>query len=524
MSNRQGAAIGWLWLASGLCGFAGIGLADEPSRSGREAVPAVVRPVFTDAMRAERSRLIVLADMGNEPDEVQQILHLLLCAHELEIEGLLAVTGKHLRPQDSRPYRRTLHPELLEELVAGYEQVLPNLELHAAGWPSAADLRAVIACGQTDYGIADVGLDKSTPGSRLILAAAERDDARPLHVVINAGANTLAQALFDYRAAHTPAETATLVSRLRVFDNQAQDNAGAWICHEFPDIHWVRSRHQTRAYGGPTNDQLGPHVWQPYPYTAAGQDAWAHEHIRTNHGPLGAMYPSRQVFGPEYHFIEGGGTIPWMQHVCVGLSDPGEQTWGGWSGRYSRHKQSEPFSPYRDVAKEEQSAVPFAAYVDALGADETWTDERTGETSADPCGPVFRFRAAMWHDFQARMDWCVAPFAAANHHPRAALNGDQTRAILRLTARPGEQLTFDASASTDPDGDARQFRWWIDPFAGRTPYGQPFPLADATAAAIKLSVPASAAGKELHLILEVSDGRQVAPLVAYRRAVMTVTQ
>ena len=27
-----------------------------------------------------RARLIVMADMGNEPDEVQQMLHLLMCA------------------------------------------------------------------------------------------------------------------------------------------------------------------------------------------------------------------------------------------------------------------------------------------------------------------------------------------------------------------------------------------------------------------------------------------------------------
>ena len=29
----------------------------------------------------------------------------------------------------------------------------------------------------------------------------------------------------------------------------------------------------------------------------------------------------------------------------------------------------------------------------------------------------------MWNDFKARMDWCVQPYAKANHHPVAAFNG-----------------------------------------------------------------------------------------------------
>ena len=67
----------------------------------------------------ERARLIVLADMGNEPDEEQQMLHLLMCANEFEVEGLLAVTGKYLRPEHKVAYRQKLHPELFTRLIDG---------------------------------------------------------------------------------------------------------------------------------------------------------------------------------------------------------------------------------------------------------------------------------------------------------------------------------------------------------------------------------------------------------------------
>ena len=56
------------------------------------------------------SRLIILADMGNEPDEEQQMAHMIMCSNEFELEGLIAVSGIYLRPNSKDPYRRVLHP------------------------------------------------------------------------------------------------------------------------------------------------------------------------------------------------------------------------------------------------------------------------------------------------------------------------------------------------------------------------------------------------------------------------------
>ena len=52
------------------------------------------------------SRLIILADMGNEPDEEQQMAHMIMCSNEFELEGLIAVSGIYLRPEAKDPYRR----------------------------------------------------------------------------------------------------------------------------------------------------------------------------------------------------------------------------------------------------------------------------------------------------------------------------------------------------------------------------------------------------------------------------------
>ena len=61
------------------------------------------------------------------------------------------------------------------------------------------DVLEVAATGQADYGMAAVGEGKGSPGSRLLLKAADRDHEKPLWISVWGGVNTLAQALFDAR-------------------------------------------------------------------------------------------------------------------------------------------------------------------------------------------------------------------------------------------------------------------------------------------------------------------------------------
>ncbi len=479
----------------------------------------IVPSVRADATESERARLIVLADMGHDPDEEQQMIHLFVHANEVDIEGLILVTGRFFRPNPTDS-TKWLQPHLFHRLIDGYAEVLPNLRLHADGWPAPEYLHGIVANGQTGNGMMDVGEGRWSRGARLIAESLRRDDPRPLHVVVNAGSNTLAQALYELRAEHTPAELAALVAKLRVFENGAQDEAGAWILHEFPGIHWIRGIEQTRSYGGPNNTVLGPHVWKPYDYSPEGQHDWAKEHVQNGHGALGDLYPDRYV--GRFHFIEGGGTIPFMRLVMRGLTDPNEPSWGGWSGRYTAEKVKNVLSPKSQIWPDEQAYLPWACYTDAEGVSDRWVDPESGIAYDSVHAGVWRWRRAMWNNLQARMDWCVKPFAEANHHPRAVIDGDTSFAIIRRTARPGESLVFDASDSTDPDGDGLSFSWWIYPEAGRAPYGKPLRLADATLSRVTLTVPADAAGRELHLILEVADQSPTVPLTSYRRVVVDV--
>ena len=153
------------------------------------------------ALPAE-TRLIVMADMGNEPDEEQQMTHLLMYANRIDIEGLIACSGKYLNA-DRTDGRVNVHPELFHQLVDGYAEVVENLKQHEPGWPTAQSLRRVIKGGTPGYGIKSVKPGQSNEASKLIEAAILKNDPRKLYIVGNAGTNNLAQALVDLDQKHS---------------------------------------------------------------------------------------------------------------------------------------------------------------------------------------------------------------------------------------------------------------------------------------------------------------------------------
>ena len=91
---------------------------------------------MSSSQDSSRPRLIILADMGNEPDEEQQMVHMLVNSNEFELEGLIAVTGIFLNEKHSKPEKQVVHPELFHKLIDGYAKVVDNLRLHADGWPA----------------------------------------------------------------------------------------------------------------------------------------------------------------------------------------------------------------------------------------------------------------------------------------------------------------------------------------------------------------------------------------------------
>jgi hypothetical protein len=168
-----------------------------------------------------KPRVIVLSDIGNEPDDQMSLVRLLVYSNEFEIEGLVATT--------STWQKTAIHPETMRKLIEAYGQVRPNLLLNAKGWPETQELLSRVYEGQPGYGMAATGEGKASEGARAIVRAMERKDERPLWISVWGGANTLAQALLELRATKPPEEVARLVGKLRVYTISDQDDAGAWL-------------------------------------------------------------------------------------------------------------------------------------------------------------------------------------------------------------------------------------------------------------------------------------------------------
>ena len=155
--------------------------------------------------------------------------------------------------------------------------------------------------------------------------------------------------------------------------------------------------------------------------------------------------------GKRSHFIEGGGTIPWLRLVSPGRTDPSEPSWGGWSGRYASEKVLNVPSPYPDVSAQESKSKPFPAYTDFSGVKDHWIDPQDGKIYDDQYAPIWPWRVAIWNDFKARMDWCVQPYAQANHHPVVAVDGDSSNAIVKINVINEKRIYEKSACGVDVD-------------------------------------------------------------------------
>ena len=400
-----------------------------------------------------KPRVLVLTDIANEPDDQMSLVRFLVYANEYDVEGLVATTSTWMR--------RQVRPDVIHQVLDAYERVQPNLLRHRAGFPTAAELRALVTTGQTEYGMEAVGPDRMTPGAELIVRAADRTDPRPLWISVWGGANTLAQALLHVRSTRTPAEVERFVAKLRVYTISDQDDAGPWIRLEFPTLHYIAMP------STPDGDQYAYATWtgisgDRFYRNAPGADftTWTDEWVNANvrsRGPLGEYYPMPCC-------IHEGDTPAFLGLIDNGLASHVSPTYGGWGGRYVwRRFHGEPRPhwtqggdayPGRDSSRDAVVGVDGATYT---------SDQAT----------VWRWRTAFQHDFAARMEWTILAPEEANHNPEVTVNGVAGKAPLTIAARVGTPVVLDAAGTRDPDGDALRYRWFFYPEAGTGIPGRP---------------------------------------------------
>jgi hypothetical protein len=451
----------------------------------------------------QRPRVMVLTDLSNEPDDEESLVRFLVYSNEFDVEGLIATTSTHLK-QGTRE-------DLLHRGIDAYAKVQPNLAKHASGFPGAGQLKSVCRTGQPGYGMAAVGDGRQSPGSQLLIEMADRDDPRPLWVLVWGGANTLAQALRDVQATRDAPAVKKFVAKLRVYTISDQDDSGHWIRPTFPELFYICSPgnvgggdYWRSAWCGISGDRLY-HVGVMHRFEMV-DNPWLEKHIRSK-GSLGELYP------PMKYIMEGD-TPSFLGLIDNGLGWHVRPDYGGWGGRYQLSRPS---------------GEPRKLWTDTDDSRDTVTSDDNGRTETSHHATIWRWREHFQNDFSARMDWSVTgDFKKANHNPTAVLNGDKSRNVLEITAKPGETVSLSAMGTRDVDGNTVQVRWWIYDEAGslkewmtdRVPLG--IELSATTGMTTSITMPPKVKRPEtLHIILEVRDSGSP-NLWAYRRAVVTI--
>lgn len=421
-------------------------------------------------MAAEKLRVVVCTDISTltantgEPDDTESMVRFLLYSCEWDVEGLIAT---------STLCDNLCHPDYIRTMIGYYDQVRPNLLLHDSRYPTAQSLLDMVKGGQNDRNTIGAGHD--TEGSDWIISVIDKPDTRPVWIIFWGGGRELAQALYKVQQTRSAADFATFKSKIRVYAIGDQDNTCQYMKINYPDMFYITNMAGMRG------------MYRDGDTSLCTPD-WVTTNILTGHGALAAAYPLYNGGDPwgEVHGIKEGDTPSFLYLMPTGLGDPVHPTWGCWGGRM--------------LGTGPQYIETNAK--DTVGAD---TSERA---------TIYRWRPAYQADFQARLDWCVQPYAGANHAPKAFVAG-----ALQRTVAQGAPIQLDAEGSTDPDGNALSYNWSVYKEAGT--YTGNITIINSDKHHAKFRAPDVTSLQTIHVILAVTDNGTPA-LCSYKRVIITV--
>ncbi|RTE84574.1 hypothetical protein BHE90_000943 [Fusarium euwallaceae] len=235
------------------------------------------------------------------------------------------------------------------------------------------------------------------------------------------------------RKTRPSAEAAQLRSRLRVYAISDQDDTGDWIRTSFPDVLYIVSIHGFGCFDLAAWQGIGLRGAPGYEDAKIDKE-WLAENIQI--GPLGAAYPTMD-------WAMEGDTPTFLYLIQNGLDSSERPDVSSWGGRYRAITIGS--SVYGDV-------------VDKIVGND-------GKSYVNQKAPVYRWRDHYQDEFAARMRWTLTPnFWGASHPPVPAINGMTGTDFIRVQAKEGDEFTFDASESYDPDHPADcsnlEFQWY----------------------------------------------------------------
>ncbi|NND09237.1 MAG: DUF1593 domain-containing protein [Saprospiraceae bacterium] len=446
-----------------------------------------------------KPRVFVLTDIENEPDDAQSLVRFLTYSNQWDVEGIVSTTSCWQRDKTAE-WR-------IHEIIDAYGKVRDNLEVHEKGYPTYAYMKSIVKKGVPKFGMSGVGKDQDSEGSEWLIHCLRKEDSRPLYVQAWGGANVLAQALWKMERTLARSELDKIIDKIRVYTISDQDDTGPWIRRNFKKVFYVVSpgyeengggQYHYATWSGISGDKF--HGRFSGPDFTIVDNPWLDQHIRQNHGPLGAQHPQTE-------YLMEGDSPSFLGLINNGLNNPERPDFGGWGGRY------ELYIPAFKKYMYEPEVRPI--WTDAQ--DEVWS-EITQEYHTSNHATIWRWREAYQHDFAARIDWSnTTKYSEANHPPVIKLGHAN-----EISVQAGEKVTLIGTA-TDPDGNSLSYEWIHYKEVGTLNASRRnwMELEHADQAVTSFTAPEVARVKTAHLILAVTDDGEPS-LTRYQRVIVNI--
>jgi Protein of unknown function (DUF1593) len=474
-----------------------------------------------------KPRTIVTTD--GEIDDVDSFIRMLLYSNEFNIEGLVYSSsmwhykgdGKGTKIVSEMEMTKKMYGEKtdlrwagvhwMQDLIAAYAKVYPNLAKNANGFPAASKLLNLIKVGNIEF---EGEMEHDTEGSDFIKNKLLDDNLSPIYLQVWGGTNTIARALKSIEDKYkNTAKWQQIYNKVckkaiiyAILDQDATYRK--YISVNWADMKIYYNSHQFGCLAYPWQRQVPK---QLHPYL---EGKFMSEKIINNHGALTKMYYSygdgqkqpgddENIHGDitklpnaqwgsfkQFDFISEGDSPAYLHLINVGLDNLENPQFGGWGGRLVQSKTN----PNR--WEDGDSAADFNPFTQ----------------KNDMAYAQIRWLAALQNDFAARADWCVKSFKDANHQPVLKLNHAHS-----LVAKPNNIVKLSGSAS-DSDGNGLSYNWWqydeVGSYKGKINIQNPSNKMTTFVMPNDIK-----SGETIHIILEVTDNG-TPQLTRYQRVII----